>query len=66
MSYAKAIELFKEKYGTMPKSSWIADIKNEHGTTTGPAHNRTGDYKYPCPKIHRAKMTKILKELKMI
>ena len=48
------------------KTSWIADIKNENGKTSGPSPNRKGDYKYPCPKSERANLTKILKELKMI
>ena len=66
MSYKEAQKIFKEKYGVIPKSSWIADIRSEHGKTKGPSKNRPGDYKYPCPKQHRANLTKILKSLKMI
>ena len=66
MSYKEAQKVFKEKFGITPKSSWIADIRNEHGKTKGPSQNRPDDYKYPCPTQHRTNLTKILKQLKMI
>ncbi len=66
MGYKEAREIFKEKFGITARSSWIADIKNEHGKTKGPSPNRPGEYKYPCPDVHRANLTKILKSLKMI
>ena len=66
MSYKQARQVFKEKFGISVRSSWIADIKNEHGKTKGPSPNRPGEYKYPCPDVHRANLTKILKSLKMI
>ena len=66
MGYKEAQEIFKEKFGITARSSWIADIKNEHGKTKGPSPNRPGEYKYPCPDVHRANLTKILKSLKMI
>ena len=66
MGYKEAREIFKEKFGTTARSSWVADIKNEHGKTKGPSPNRPGEYKYPCPDVHRANLTKILKSLKMI
>ena len=66
MSYKQAQELYKKTFGKNAKTSWIADIKNEHGKTKGPSPNRQGDYKYPCPKSERANLAKILQELKMI
>ena len=66
MGYKEAQKIFKEKFGTTARSSWVADIKNEHGKTKGPSPNRPGEYKYPCPDVHRANLTKILKSLKMI
>jgi hypothetical protein len=66
LSYKQARQVFKEKFGISARSSWIADIKNEHGKTKGPSPNRPGEYKYPCPDVHRANLTKILKSLKMI
>ncbi len=46
MSYKQAQELYKKTFGKNAKTSWIADIKNEHGKTKGPSPNRQGDYKY--------------------
>ena len=66
MSYKQAQEIFKKRHGKVAKTCWIADIKHEHGKTSGPAHNRQGDRKYPCPKSDRPNLTKVLKELKMI
>ena len=66
MSYKQAQELFKKRHGKIAKTCWIADIKREHGKTKGPAHNRHGDYKYPCPESDRPNLTKVLKDLKMI
>ena len=66
MTYKEAQEIFKEKYGIIPKSSWIADIRSENGKTKGKSLNRDGDYKYPCPKQHRVNLSKFLKSLKMI
>ena len=66
MSYKEAQELFKKRHGKVAKSSWIAHVLSDHGKTSGPAHSRKGDYKYPCPTSERTKVEKILKELKMI
>ena len=66
MSYKQAQELFKKRHGKTAKTCWIADIKNEHGKTSGPSPNRQGDYKYPCPEADRPNLTKVLKDLKMI
>ena len=66
LGYKEAQKLFKKKHGKIAKSSWIANILSDHGKTSGPAHSRKGDYKYPCPPLERPKLEKILKELKMI
>ncbi len=66
MGYKEAQQLYKKKHGKLAKSSWIAQILSEHGKTSGPAHSRKGDYKHPCPPSERPKLTKLLKELKMI
>ena len=44
MTYKEAQRIFKEKYGVIPKSSWIADIRSENGKTKGKSLNREGDY----------------------
>jgi len=66
MGYAEAKEQYKKKHDKTLKNSWIANILSDHGKTNGKAPSRKGDYKYPCPKDVRPKLTKILKELKMI
>jgi len=66
MGYKEAQQLYKKKYGITAKTSWIAQVLSDHGKTSGPAHSRKGDYKYPCPPANRSKVEKVLKELKMI
>ena len=66
MSYAEAKELYKKKHNKALKNSWVAHVLSDHGKTSGPAHSRKGDYKYPCPPSERTKVEKILKELSMI
>jgi len=66
MSYKDAQQLYKKRHGKLAKSSWIANVLSDHGKTSGPAHSRKGNYKYPCPASERPKLEKILKELRMI
>lgn len=66
MAYKEAQQLYKKKHGKLARTSWIAQILSEHGKTSGPAHSRKGDYKYPCPASERKNLEKLLKELKMI
>ncbi|MEX0656966.1 MAG: hypothetical protein WD154_05430 [Nitrosopumilaceae archaeon] len=66
MGYKEAQLLYKKKYGKLAKSSWIAHVLSDNGKTSGPAHSRKGNYKYPCPDSERKNLEKILKELKMI
>ncbi|MGB6464382.1 MAG: hypothetical protein WBF38_09195 [Nitrosotalea sp.] len=66
MSYKEAHDLYKKKYGTHVKSSYIADVLSSHGKTKRKASTRKGNYKYPCPKDVQPNLEKVLKELKMI
>ena len=66
MGYAEASELYKKKHDKALKNSWIANVLSDHGKTNSKSPARKGDYKYPCPKVVRPKLEKILKELKMI
>ena len=51
MTYAKIQEYVKRKYGFVPKSCWIADVKEKCGLTVRKAWSRkTNVRKYPCPK----------------
>jgi len=42
----------KNKYGYLPKSCWIADVKEQMGIEVKIAHNRENEMyrKHPCPK----------------
>jgi len=66
MGYAEVQKLYKKRHGKFAKSSWIANILNDHGKTRMKSPARKGDYKYPCPAEERSKLEKILKELGMI
>ena len=66
LGYREAQQLYKKRHGKLAKSSWIAQILSENGKTSGPAHSRKGDYKYPCPPGDRKNLEKLLRELKMI
>jgi len=66
VTYKEAHDLYKKKFGTHVKSSYIADVLNSFGKTRGKAPSRKGGYKYPCPKDVRSNLEKVLRELKMI
>ena len=66
MSYAEAKVQYKKKHKKSLKNSWIAHVLSDHGKTNSKSPARKGDYKYPCPNDVRAKLEKILKELKML
>ena len=49
-TYKQIQEWVAQKYGVAVKTCWIAEVKNIHGLTRGPAHNREGpERKHPCP-----------------
>ena len=66
VTYQEAHDLYKKKYGTHIKSSYIADVLSTHGKTKRKTPNRKGAYAYPCPKEVRSNLEKVLKELKML
>ena len=67
MTYSKAQELYKNKYGKGVKTCWIADILRSHGKTKRKSWNRIGNNPmYPCPDNIKPKLEKILRELHMI
>lgn len=53
-TYREIQQYVKHKHGITVRTCWIADIKEEHGLTRGPAHNRGKSGKsYPCPPRFR-------------
>jgi len=66
-TYKQIQEYVKQRSGVSVKSCWIADVKDAHGLTRGPAHNRQGaQRKYPCPLKYRRIIADALKHFKMI
>jgi hypothetical protein len=49
-TYRQIQEYVKSKYGFLPKTCWIADVKERAGLSVGPAWNRRGKTRQvPCP-----------------
>ena len=49
-TYKKIQDWVKREYGFVPKSCWIADVKEQAGLPVRKAHNRKSDERvYPCP-----------------
>jgi hypothetical protein len=49
-TYKEIQRWVKQQYGFVPKTCWIADIKQQAGFHVRRAHNRKGDRRvYPCP-----------------
>ena len=66
VTYKEAHDLYKKKYETHIKSSYVADVLSSHGKTRRKGYSRKGGYKHPCPEKIRANLEKVLKELKML
>jgi hypothetical protein len=57
----------KQKYGFVPKTCWIADIKNQSGLSMRQAPNRKGAGRvYPCPQEKKAVILDALRYFGMI
>jgi len=48
-TYKQIQEYIVHKYDVAVKTCWIADVKDSHGLVKGPAPNREGERKNPCP-----------------
>lgn len=49
-TYKQIQEEVKKKHGFLPKTCWIADVKEKCGYPVRRAWNRKGKRTYPCPK----------------
>jgi len=57
----------RRRYGITVKTCWIAHVKERHGLTRGPAHNRRGiERVHPCPERIRPMIEEMLRYFKMI
>ncbi|MGB0880990.1 MAG: hypothetical protein ACPGTO_10525 [Polaribacter sp.] len=64
ITYKEVQSIYKEKYGRIIKSCWIADIKRELNLTKRKAYNRINDdrVEYPCPENIKENLMKIIKD----
>lgn len=63
-SYKEIQEYVRAKYGFVPKTCWIADIKNQHGIPMRKAPNRQAEQRvHPCPAEKKAALTQSMREL---
>lgn len=67
-TYKQIAERVKETSGFVPKTCWIADVKNSHHLTTHRAPNRIDPTKreYPCPPNKRAAIEDAMRYFRMI
>ena len=66
-TYKEIQDYVKAKHGFVPKTCWIADIKNQHGIPMRKAPNRQGEQRvHPCPSEKRSVITQSLRELGVI
>ncbi len=66
-TYKQIQNYVKQKYGFIPKTCWIADLKSQYRLTTRVAYNRKGKERtYPCPKNKEKYIIEALRYFKMI
>jgi len=65
ITYEKIQQAVKNEQGFVPKTCWIAHIKDDYGLTTRRAPNRapSGERKYPCPPEKRPMIEKTMRRL---
>ena len=62
MSFDKEVRFrVRRRAGFVPKSSWIADVKEQLGMPVRRAPNRVGERKYPCPPEKRDAIVEALR-----
>lgn len=65
-TYNEIQKEFRRRFGKTIKTCWIADVKERHGLTRRPAHNRKGVKRAnPCPESFFPKIESVLKYFKM-
>ena len=66
-TYKEIQEHVKTKFGFVPKTCWIADLKHRHGLTKRTAPNRQGTQRaYPCPPDKRKAIESSFKHFGLI
>ena len=64
-TYRQIQDMTKARFGFMPKTCWIADIKARHGLTQRVAPNRMdlSSRQHPCPPQREHQLTIIMRDL---
>jgi hypothetical protein len=66
-TYEQIQEEVRRRYGATVKTCWIADVKEHHGLTRGPAWNRSEMGKAnPCPPRYKPMIEGVMRDLGMI
>ena len=67
-TYSQIQKYVKQVNGFVPKTCWIADVKNDYGLTNRMAPNRHSieERKQPCPEKKRDAIISALKHFKMV
>ncbi|PUA40653.1 hypothetical protein C8Z91_02145 [Paenibacillus elgii] len=66
-TYKQIQEYVKQTYGYVPKSCWIAHMKEACGLKPKVASNRSGDVRmYPCPLEKQADIRETFQHFKML
>jgi hypothetical protein len=67
-TYLQIQEHVEKANGFVPKTCWIADVKNQYGLTKRVAPNRQSllRRKHPCPAVRRDAIVCALKHFNMI
>lgn len=66
-TYRQIQEWVRQKYGFVPKTCWIADVKQRSGLSVRRASNRISNSRvYPCPKDKEGPIKAALKHFNML
>lgn len=62
-TYEEIQETVKNKHGFIPKTCWIAHVKEKMGLTVKRSHRRQGERKHPCPNNKQKYIEEVVQEL---
>lgn len=63
-TYRTVQDAVRRDYGFLPKTCWIADVKERMGFPMREAPNRHGaDRTYPCPESKREVIAQVIRRL---
>lgn len=65
-TYSQIQAYIKEKYGFLPKTCWIADVKESCSLPVRKAYNGEGKRKHHCPPNRREFIVEALRHFKII